>query len=490
MWKEKTSVLVYAVRIRVVLKYCGQLALMLAIMTLVPLAFVLAEADWVRCWRYAILCTGLFLIGGLLARLRKPAFIQSNEALTVTAIIFVLSPLLMSWPMMDPGIPRIDALFEAVSAITTTGLSTLGSIEGRPHAFLFARAWMQWYGGLGIIVLSVALLMGHHTAARRLTDPVDSGETLATTARIHGRRTLLVYGLLTLLGMALVWPLSGNGFTALLHVLAAVSTGGFSNYDASLAGLSSRPAAVAVMAVSFMGAVSLPLYWRVAHAGWSKGLQNLLADIELRALFFACLLAGGILGWLALLHGANSPWYQGFMMGISAQTTTGFTTQTVAGMDPASKVVMIISMLTGGSVGSSAGGIKLLRLLILLRLLQLMLRRTGLPPHAVVEPYLGGQRLETDEMIRALQLIFLFVIITVLSWVPFIVMGYDPLDALFEVASACGTVGLSSGIARPELEPLLKGVLCFDMLAGRVEIIALLIVLYPRNWFGRREEIS
>ena len=255
MWNEKTNVLVYAVRIHVVLKYCGQLALMLAIITLVPLGFVLSEADWLRCERYAILCTGLFLIGGLLSRLRKPAFIQSNEALTVTAIIFVLSPLLMSWPMMDVGIPYIDVLFEAVSAVTTTGLSTLGSIEGRPHTFLFARAWMQWYGGLGIIVLSVALLMGHHAAARRLTDPVDSGETLASTARIHGRRTLLVYGLLTLLGMALVWPLCGNGFTALLHVLAAVSTGGFSNYDTSLAGLSSRPAAVA----------AIPGVWQKLH---------------------------------------------------------------------------------------------------------------------------------------------------------------------------------------------------------------------------------
>ena len=168
MWNEKTNVLVYAVRIRVILKYCGQLALMLGILTLVPLGFVLVEAEWQRGWQYIIVCSGLFLAGGLLACLPKPAFIQSNEALTITAIIFVLSPFLMSWPMMDPDIPYIDVLFEAISAVTTTGLSTLGSIEVRPHTFLFARAWMQWYGGLGIIVLSVALLMGHQAVARRL----------------------------------------------------------------------------------------------------------------------------------------------------------------------------------------------------------------------------------------------------------------------------------------------------------------------------------
>jgi trk system potassium uptake protein TrkH len=176
------------------------------------------------------------------------------------------------------------------------------------------------------------------------------------------------------------------------------------------------------------------------------------------------------------------------MMGFSAQTTTGFSTLAVAGMDPTSKLLMIVSMLVGGSVGSSAGGFKLLRLLILLRLLQLMIRRAAMPPHAVAEPSLGGHRLRDEDLLRALQLILLFIGIAVLSWLPFVMLGYAPLDALFEVVSACGTVGLSSGIARPELEPLLKGVLCFDMLTGRVEIIAMLVVLYPHNWFGRREE--
>ena len=159
-------------------------------------------------------------------------------------------------------------------------------------------------------------------------------------------------------------------------------------------------------------------------------------------------------------------------------------------MDAASKVVMIISMLVDGTVGSSAGGFKILRLLIMLRLLQLMIRRTGMLSHAVAEPYLAGQKLEADELLRALQLFFLFIGVMVLSWLPFLFMGYDPLNALFEVASACGTVGLSSGITRPDLEPFLKAVLCFDMLAGRLEIFALLVVLSPGNWFGQRKEMQ
>ncbi len=488
--QERISVLIYSVRGRVILKYSGQLMLMLGVLTLAPLGVALLESDWIFVLRFSVLCGALFLIGGLLARLPAPTHIQTNEALTVTALAFIFSPLLMSWPMMASGLPFIDALFEAVSGVTTTGLTTLDSIGSRSLTFLFSRAWMQWYGGLGIVVLSVALLLGHHAAARRLTDPGESGETLVATARTHARHSLMVYVCLTLLGVALVWSLTGNGFIALLHVLSAVSTGGFSPYDTSLAGFGSHPAAIAVMLISFLGAVSLPLYWRVAHRGWRDGLRTLLTDVELRTLLVFGLLMGTLLTWLGWSQNVELPWYHGFMFGFSAQTTTGFSSMPVTELDAASKGVMIIAMLIGGSVGSSAGGFKLLRLLILLRLLQLMIRRTGMPSHAVAEPYLTGHKLETEDIVRALQLILLFIGVMVLSWLPFVILGYDPLDALFEVASACGTVGLSTGITRTELEPILKGVLCFDMIAGRVEIVALLIVLYPRNWFGRREEMQ
>jgi len=488
MVEERISVLTYAIRGHVIMKYCGQLALMLAVLTLVPMGVALVAGHWSLAIRYAVVCTSLFLAGGLSTRVQAPARIQVNEALAVTALAFMISSLLMSWPIMETGVPFIDALFEAVSGVTTTGLSTLSTIEHRSATFLFSRAWMQWYGGLGIVVLSVALLMGHQAAARRLVKPVESGETLVATARTHARHSLIIYVAITLFGIMLVWSLTGNGFTALLLVLSAVSTGGFAPSDASLAGLTSQSAAIAVIAISFLSAVSLPLYWRASQAGWRGALPALYTDVELRALVLTCLITASLLTWLAWLEHGDLRWYQGFMMGFSAQTTTGFSTMAVSGMDPASKLVMIVSMIVGGSVGSSAGGFKLLRALILLRLLQLMLRGAAMPPHAVAAPYLGGQLLEQDDITRALQLILLFIILVVLSWLAFLIMGYDPLDALFEVVSACATVGLSSGISRPELETFLKGILCFDMLAGRVEIIALLAVLYPRNWIAQKGE--
>jgi trk system potassium uptake protein TrkH len=487
MAEEGIKVLMYAVRGRVVLKYCGQLAMALAVLTLAPLLMAMIEANWNLVMRYSVLCGILFIGGVLFARVSVPQVIRVNEALTVTALAFIVPAVLMAWPMMAAKLSMVDAFFEAVSGVTTTGLSTLNTVADRPANFLFLRAWMQWYGGLGFIVLSVALLLGHQSAAKRLITPVDSSEPMINTARTHARRTLIVYVCLTLFGLLIVWPWCANGFDALVQVLASVSTGGFSNFNNSLAGLPTHAAAIAVMTLCFLSAISLHLYWKSFHAGWRGGVRNLLTDVELRALVLASLIIGVALTWLAWLHGSSAPWYQGFMLGISAQTTSGFATQAVSSMDSASKIVMIIAMLVGGSVGSSAGGFKLLRLIILLRVIQLMLQRTAMSPHAVSSLSIGEQKLESEDVNKALLLILLYIITVALSWLLFVVAGYDPLNSLFEVVSACGTVGLSTGITRPELETMLKAVLCFDMLAGRVEIIALLVLVYPRNWIGRRE---
>jgi trk system potassium uptake protein TrkH len=120
--------------------------------------------------------------------------------------------------------------------------------------------------------------------------------------------------------------------------------------------------------------------------------------------------------------------------------------------------------------------------------IQLALRRSAASARAVMHVRVGGERVEQDSVISALLLLGLWVLVIALSWLAFLLHGHDPMNALFEVVSATGTVGLSAGISSPSLEPLLKLVLGLDMLFGRVEIIALLVVLYPPTWLGRRRK--
>lgn len=477
----------YAVRLPVVLKYLGQLALVLAILTLVPLVVALWYQDYAFAWRLMAIVAVLGLSGAVFARLPAPARMQINEALVITALAFVGSALLMSWPLMAAGLNFSAALFEAVSAVTTTGLSTLVSVEAMSPAFLFTRAWMQWYGGLGIVVLTVALLLGHTLASHRLVDPDLRAENIATTTRHYARRMLLVYVVLTIIGVFLLLLVQGDVFMAVTHALTAISTGGFSSLDGSLAALPPQAQTV-VCLLCIAGAIALPLYYVL----FTRGAGEFGRDVELRALLVLVVLVGMLMAWVLMRGGMSwsAALQHGFMLGISAQTGSGFSSLAVGELSDSSKMVLLFAMLGGGSLGSTAGGIKLLRLLILLRLVQLALWRTRVAEHAVVQPWLGTRKLESDDIERALVLILLFLLVIAASWMIFVLHGHDPLDALFEVVSATATVGLSTGISAGELPPLLQAVLCFDMLAGRVEIVALLVLLFPGTWFGKRTEVT
>jgi trk system potassium uptake protein TrkH len=343
---------------------------------------------------------------------------------------------------------------------------------------------MQWYGGLGIAVLSVALLMGPHAAARRLIVNNSDPENLATTTRIQARQVLSVYIGLTLLGTVMLWLCTDDAFSALLHMLSTLSTGGFAPADGSLAALP-RSGAWVVTAFSILGALPLLLYFFALRGRPGE----LLRDPELKALAFVLLLGAALL--TASLHSFSGyDWAAaaqlGTMLGTSAQTTTGFTPLPVGGLDATSKLLLVGAMVVGGCSGSTAGGVKLLRVLVILRLLQFFVQRSGMPPHAAVQPRLAGRPLEAVDVERATLIITLFAAAAALSWLIFVASGYPSLDALFEVTSALGTVGLSTGITRPELETPLKLLLCVAMLLGRLELLALLVLLYPRTWFSRR----
>jgi trk system potassium uptake protein TrkH len=472
--------LTYPVEARSVLKYLGQLCAATGILSVAPALLAVAVGE-VRLILPALLPAVMLTVPGLfLARIAAPPELRANDALVIPALTFVIAPIALCVPMILQGIPPVDAFFEAVSGLTTTGLSTLRTLEDMPRTFLFARAFIQWVGGLGIVVLALALFIGPGGVARRLApDYMDGAEIVAST-RAHARHVLTVYLTLTAVGIGLLWIEGLPLFDAVVHALAAVSTGGFAPHDTSLAALPGWAAPVTITLVGMAGAISFGLYY-----GSTRGrLRKILVDLEVRTLIFAILAVTVALFAFAAIAGRLTP---GLaldlpLMAISAQTTTGFAVMSPHDLDPASKIVRIISMAIGGDVGSTAGGIKIVRVLILFRVLQGFLLRKLMPSHAVLDLRVGRNKMQPVDVEGAITIFLLFLLVILVSWLPFLAFGYNPIDGLFEVVSAVGTVGLSSGITRPELEPFLKGVLCFDMWMGRLEIVALLLVLYPRTW--------
>jgi trk system potassium uptake protein TrkH len=473
----------------VVATYLGVLFLPLAALTVVPAVVALLAGRFDVAWRYGAVIGLLLAAGGLCTRLRRPSRIQANEALVVTASIFAVSSLVMSFPLAAYGMHPIDAVFEAVSGVTTTGLSTLGAIEDRPAPLLFARAWLQWVGGLGVVVLALAMLIRPGTAAKRLGFDRREMDDLAGGTRAHAKRVLVAYGLLTVVGIGLVWFAGATWFDAVVHVLAGISTGGFSTHDGSLAGIPSPWARGAIVLVCFAGALSFTWY----YSGLYRKPSVVFRDVRIRTLLALCLLFVALIQ-LTLVGAAGLPPLEALghaaLMGLSAQTTAGFASLPVAELPDVAKLLLICSMITGGAVGSTAGGIKILRVLAVVLLLGSLLREVSTPRSSRLRGSLGNLRFRPDELRNAVAVVIAYGSVVLLSWFVFLSYGHDPLDSLFEIVSATATAGLSAGIVGPGLEPMLKAVLCIDMLMGRVEVIAVLILFFPPTWIGKRRGLK
>jgi len=453
------TTLSYAVRIPVIVTYLSQLSLMVGLLTLFPLGMSLWYQEYSFTYAF-LLVSGIFFGFGFTFRgLAKTDSLQPNEALVITALAFLVVSLLMSWPFMQANLTFMDAWFESVSAITTTGLTTLSTVSSMPNTFLFTRAWMQWYGGLGIVALSVALLFGQGMLIRPLKNSESPSTHLDTTTRTYARSILLAYASFTGLGIAVLWPWSPSFLASMAHVFSAI----------------------------FIGALTLPLYSRMYH----KGAQQLWRDPEFRGLLIAGLLVSGLFYWISA---DLSPWPSqvghALLVGFSAQTGTGFTTVAIDQLNPGAKALLLPFMMIGGSLGSTTGGIKIWRLIVLLQITRLMIHRTSITKHAVVQLRIGGEKISEEEILRVLCFITMFLILLLVSWIPFVVQSYPPLDALFDVMSAIATVGLSTGVVDTSLPLNLKIILIIDMLLGRLEIFAFLVLFYPLTWWGNRKEES
>lgn len=475
----------YPARMRVIGRYFGQFCLIVALLTLVPFAVALVEGQTSVILRYAGVIAALAGGGWLLSRLRVGGRIQVNEAMVLAACVFLAIPLVMTVPMMGTGLGFVDALFETVSAATTTGLSTVTGLDEMPATFHFARSWMQWYGGLGIVVLSLAIMVRPGLAAKRLAMTGPPEEDLVGSTRVHARRVLLVYIALTGTGY-LAWLLLGGGaWDGLLFIMPAVSTGGFAPSGGSLADLDGLRLAWVVTLTSLAGALPLAYY----HTATRKGVGYFFRSFHVRLVFAVILFsvagAACCFYWLDGMTWRETAVHAP-LMAISAQSTAGFSSMAAGDLEPASKLFLILSMTVGGGIGSTAGGVKVLRLFILFGIMRRVLQGMSVPPQTVLSTRVRGRKVGEGEVQDALMVILVFAGVVFLSWMPFLAYGYPPLDALFEVVSATGTVGLSSGITAPELPTALKLVLCADMLLGRLEMVAWLVLFYPRTWFGRR----
>jgi trk system potassium uptake protein TrkH len=251
-----------------------------------------------------------------------------------------------------------------------------------------------WLGGLGVLVLALALIVTPGVSAQRMGFDAREVDDVAGGTRAHARRVLVTYLALTLLGVGALVALGVGAFDATLHAFASVSTGGFASHDGSLAVFPGR-VRVTILALCFAGAVPLSLYYRTLY----RHPRQILSDPQLRSLALLCALAVAALAGIQWLStDASVPLADLAVTAVSAQTTAGFFSIAMSELAPGPKLIVIASMFVGGGLGSTAGGIKIFRLLVCLRILGLLLDRISILRSGRASLRLGGDPVSPDEV--------------------------------------------------------------------------------------------
>ncbi|MHC1629537.1 MAG: TrkH family potassium uptake protein [Methanoculleaceae archaeon] len=473
--------LISPVNPRTILKFLGRFMMGAAFVLAVPGGVAAFFGEFHTALVYAGISGTVLLVGWLVDRSVVAPELEKKEALVIAGIIFPLLAFLNAIPLSISGrMPFLDVFFESVSGVTTTGLSVAPHTVG--PLFLFVRAWSQWIGGIGIVLVVLILLLQPGTSAFRLFS-VTGGQrgirsNVVDTAYLLGA----VYLILTILSVIILLLAGMTPFDSVCHAFASVSTGGFSTHPDSIAGYAGTIIPLAIVACFMMGVFNFALYINLP-----RDPLVFFRDPSVRA--FAVIVLAGV-GLLTItLWGTGSTsavLSNAAFHAFSALSTTGFDIADVDTFPDAAKWVITVLMWVGGSVGSTAGGIKLIRIIILFRLVQMVFTRIFIPREAITPLKVGDEVVDSEDLHMIVTFVLLYVGVIIVTAGIFMAHGFNTADAIFEVSSALGTVGLSTGITAATLPAQLKGVLIINMLFGRLEIIPLSLLFMPRTWVRGR----
>ena len=417
-------------------------------------------------------------------RLRDGFLIVVGSWLTlvlVGALPFVLST--------SPQMSYVDAVFESMSGLTTTGATIITNIDALPRAVLYYRQQLQWLGGMGIIVLAVAILPMLRIGGMQLYRAETPGpmKDAKLTPRITetAKALWLIYVGITVTCIFSYWLAGMKLFDAIGHAFSTVAIGGFSTHNDSLAYWNSPT--VEVVAVIFMAVagINFALHftaWRRASA------QPYFMDPELKVyaslLFAFAILVSFALYFTDTYDTMAASFRYGTFQVISAMTTTGFTTApfyTWTGFLP---VLLILIAFIGGCAGSTAGGMKVIRIILLYRQSIREIQRL-IHPHAIIPVKIGGQK-TSDTIISAVWgFFFLYIASFAIMTILLTATGLDAETAYSSVGACITNLGPALGKAGPNyagLNDVAKVILSIAMLLGRLEIYTLLVLLTPAFW--------
>lgn len=386
----------------------------------------------------------------------------------------------------------LHALFESMSGYTTTGLTMAVHEPSIGKTLLFYRSLSQWFGGAGFIVMVLAVLHQPGKGSLLLYSSEARSDKLKTSVvatasaiwKLYLGISLFLF--LYLLAGTLIllpdYPLGDTFFDAINHAMASQSSGGFSTLDNSIGSYESSRMEMLYILPMIVGSISMAFYFKLFY---KRKLSAFWNDLQTRWLLISFLSGAATLSWFLMQEESLSdPWVKGIFQFVSALSTTGWQTSDVNQWGPLPVLVMLTAMIIGAGSGSSAGGIKMTRLLLIVRGLIWELKKPFISKNTIKTIHYNHQIKLPDEMNALLSqatllTLFYLLMILVSSGITSYFMGdgYSPSKAFFEAASAQGTVGLSTGITGPDMPAAVEVTYIFQMWTGRLEVIPVLVML-------------
>jgi trk system potassium uptake protein TrkH len=436
----------------------------------------------------------IFLTGGLLWLPSRRAHreLRYRDGFVVVVLFWTVLAIVGAVPLYLSGVINLsvtDAFFESMSGLTTTGATVITGLDTLPKSILYYRQQLQWLGGVGIIVLAVAIMpmlgIGGMQLYRAETPGPMKDSKLTPRIAETAKALWYIYVGLTVICAAAYWLAGMNLFDAVTHSFATIAIGGFSPHDQNIGYFDS----VAVEAVAIVFMIIAAINFSLHFVAWrSRSLLGYLRDPELRA-FFKLLLTGAviILG-LLLIHGTfetvGETTRHGLFHIVSIATTTGFTSTGYHWWPTVVPVLLIFMSFVGGCAGSTAGGIKVLRVVLLYKQGTSELVRL-VHPRAQLSIKLGDNPVSNTVMNSVWAFFSLYILSFGLIGVILCALGIDWITAFSAAAACLNNLGPGVGAVANhygELTDAAKWVLAFAMLLGRLELFTLLVLFTASFW--------
>ena len=453
-------------------------------------AFLYGESDVIQFLIVSAVLGAIFFIFG--RKRPENKVIYAKEGLVIVGLAWILWSLFGALPFVLTGsIPSyVDAFFETVSGFTTTGSTILTDIEALPKGVAFWRSLTHWIGGMGVLVFVMMLTSlddEHSMHLMRAEVPGPEADKLVPKARATARILYLMYFVLTAAEVVFLMFGGMSFYDALLHSFSTAGTGGFSNRNASVAYYDSAYIDGVITVFMILFGVNFNLYFLIRLKNWKDALKNEELHAYLGIIAGAvAIVTVNILGIYGnIVHAFR---YASFQVA-SVITTTGFCTADFNLWPELSKVVLLCIMVIGACAGSTGGGIKVSRFLILVKSIKQEVRRM-LHPKAVTIIKINGKRVGNDT-IRSVYIYFIsYILVMMVSILLVSINNFDFATTFSSVLTTLNNVGPGISMVGPVenfhmFSPLSKLVFCMDMLLGRLEIFPYLLLMSPELWRRR-----